>query len=826
MEKQKTIDNIKIMVVTTNLQNVSGQEILHPEQATLVGLARVIPQEFSHINCQLVDIDLPRTNSKAEKKLLGQLLGEIGTDTPGLTIAYRRNVRWVQCFEPIALAAAAEPFDLLKKKGVYLITGGLGNIGMIFSAYLAKTCQGRLVLTGRSEFPLREEWGHYLASPGGQESIKQKIRVLQAGEAAGAEIMVCRADTADYSQMKQVIARAEERFGEIDGVIHAAGITRGRSISSLETLDKTICDEQFAPKAAGLVVLEKVTRNKKLDFCLLTSSLASVLGGLGYGAYAAANSFMDAFTQYHNRESDTRWICVNWDGWQLHEEPLSLNAGSVAKDQPGIMPHEGIEAFKRILSAEGIDCVINFTGDLQARLDQWVTRKTLQDEKKAAPAGDSASMYPRPDISVPFAEPRNRLEEMISGVWEEYFAIEKIGIHDNFFELGGDSLMGMKFVNRYKEMFGEIVHVRVLFDAPTIAELADYFSEHYPEAVARLMNSAVTQDDKSRSGRIDREVVDTIRRQIPTTDFSTNDGGKKNPRAVFILCAPRTGSTLLRVIFGGHPQFFAPPELNLLGFSTFGEIKEFRAGQPGTYYQGCSRAIMEIKGCDLQEAQDMIMEFENQDMAIKEFYRVLQEWLGERILVEKSPTYTFDPVILRRIETYFDSPLYVHLLRHPYGMIRSYEEAKLDLLSGQEFSRRVSFTRRELAELTWIISQQNIMRFLKDIPENRHSRIRFEDLVKQPQETTAALCRFLRVEFLPGEMLEPYKEQKKRMTDGIYSGGMMVGDVKFHLHKQIDSGVADTWRERYKTDFIGDITREIAGNFGYHPINDTTTDTI
>ena len=198
----------------------------------------------------------------------------------------------------------------------------------------------------------------------------------------------------------------------------------------------------------------------------------------------------------------------------------------------------------------------------------------------------------------------------------------------------------------------------------------------------------------------------------------------KNPPAVFILSPPRSGSTLLRVMLAGHPSLFAPPELELLSFNTLAERREALAGKYSFWLEGTIRALMEIKGCGMEEARRLMEECEERGLSVPQFYRLMQEWVGGRMLVDKTPSYALDGEVLRRAESSFNQPLYVHLLRHPYGMIRSFEEAKLEQVF---FRYKHPFSRRELAELIWLVSQQNIVGFLAGVPEGRQHRLRFEE---------------------------------------------------------------------------------------------------
>jgi hypothetical protein len=228
-------------------------------------------------------------------------------------------------------------------------------------------------------------------------------------------------------------------------------------------------------------------------------------------------------------------------------------------------------------------------------------------------------------------------------------------------------------------------------------------------------------------------------------------------------------------------------------------------------FEGSTRAIMELKGCDAEEARRIEAECERKGMTTQQFYRLFQEWMGDRMLVDKTTTYPLDLEILRRAEEDFDEPLYLHLVRHPYGMIRSFEEARMD----QVFFRHTHpFSVRELGELIWTLSVENISRFLADVPPQRQMLVRFEDLVNRQQPVVEAICGFLHLDFR-AEMLNPYQEKKTRMTDGTHPLARGLVDPKFDTHRAIDASVADQWKEQYSEDFLGDVAWRLAESLGY-----------
>jgi acyl carrier protein len=340
----------------------------------------------------------------------------------------------------------------------------LGKIGLILAEHLAKTMQARLVLVGRSCPRPREQWEEWLQGHGEEDVISRKIRRLQAVEQLGAELLVQAADVAEEAQLKEVFVQAEQRFGAIHGIIHAAGVPEAVTISELTP---ELCGKQFRPKVYGLYALAKAVQGRQLDFCYLVSSLSSVLGGLGFGAYAAANLFMDAFAQQQNRRSDFPWISVNWDGWHFNGEATSRI------DTPDqaiklISPRNGAEVFKKTFFVKVETPLIISTEPLQDKLSKWVYF-AAQGEMKLE---GSLAPHKRPSISAKYRAPTNKVENILCEIWQEFLGLEKIGIHDSFFELGGHSLLATQIALRARKSLGVELPLRTVFDSPTIAGLA------------------------------------------------------------------------------------------------------------------------------------------------------------------------------------------------------------------------------------------------------------------------------------------------------------------------------------------------------------------
>jgi len=244
-----------------------------------------------------------------------------------------------------------------------------------------------------------------------------------------------------------------------------------------------------------------------------------------------------------------------------------------------------------------------------------------------------------------------------------------------------------------------------------------------------------------------------------------------------------------------------------------GQRRAALSGRDKFWLEGAIRAVMQARDCTADEAQAIIGEYEASSATTTEFYRDLQEWIGAgRMLVDKTPSYALDLEVLRRAEQEFGSNArYIHLVRRPEAVIQSYEEAHLE----QIFPRFAHpFSGREVAELVWAISQQNIMEFLSGVSVERQHRVVFEELVAEPQRVLEGVSEFLGLEYEAG-MSEPYRERAERMTDGVRAESKMLGDVKFHEHRGIEAGVGERWREAAGSLEIGELTRELARSLSY-----------
>ncbi|MFN6479632.1 beta-ketoacyl synthase N-terminal-like domain-containing protein [Nostoc sp. DedQUE07] len=477
--RQNISNSLKLRVVTNNLYNVIGDEILCPEKATILGPCKIIPKEYLNINSCAIDVVIPASNIPPTPKFIDYLITELTTQQTNNIVAYRGSHRWIQTFETVRLDESTPAKTKLKPRGVYLITGGLGGIGLVLAEYLAKTVQAKLVLIGRKGLPERSQWEQWLETHDSQDNISCKIQKMLLLEELGSEIEIKSADVANYEQMQVAVTEALEKFGQINGVIHAAGIAGG-GIVQLKTQD--LANSVLAPKVKGTLVLEEIfnLKNINLDFLVLCSSQSSILNEFGQVDYCAANAFLDIYADYRTAKSDRFTVAINWGTWQEVGMAVETALPEQLKHQreedlkKGILSQEGAEAFNRILLSS-LHHVVVSPQDFQTVIEQDNSFNYLEQElaflSDASKTNLSQLSHPRPSLVNAYVAPCNEIEQNLADIWQQFLGIDRVGIYDNFFELAGDSIIAIQIVAKANQL-GLKLTSQQMFLHQTIAELA------------------------------------------------------------------------------------------------------------------------------------------------------------------------------------------------------------------------------------------------------------------------------------------------------------------------------------------------------------------
>lgn len=187
-----------------------------------MGPCQVLSQQHVHITARGVDVLLPGAEGVAA--LAEQLVAELATEARDVRVALRGSRRWVQELSPVRLTETAAPARPLRERGVYLITGGLGRVGLLLASHLARTKQARLALVGRTPLPPRRLWDDWVSTQGEDDDASLLIQRVRELESHGAEVLVLSADVSKPHWMQEVLAEVDQRFGALHGVLHCADL--------------------------------------------------------------------------------------------------------------------------------------------------------------------------------------------------------------------------------------------------------------------------------------------------------------------------------------------------------------------------------------------------------------------------------------------------------------------------------------------------------------------------------------------------------------------------------------------------------------------------
>lgn len=433
------IDDVSITVVTNHLYSVTGEEPLSVENATLIGPLKVIPQEISSIKIRNLDFSLPQDAKMfVYDRAIEQLYNTMQLEHTEKVIAFRGEKSWTQDYDVIRRTGTK---SLLKQKGVYLITGGYGEIGLQFAQALVHDYNANVILIGRHPI-------------GSRENDDEKQKIIDQMRAEGSEVLCLQCDVGNYEQLKEVFDVAQKHFSKIDGIFHCAGVIADCFFQTVLEVTKENFEEHYQSKVYGLRNLEKLVDQQKMDFVLVMSSISTILGGLGFCAYASANAYMDQKVLSKCSSSLTHWISVDWDK---------------------LSPQKTVDVIYDILKMKHIHrVVVSNIGELKERKNQWVDLKEL--ETKPSPEFEHETTRNQL-LNSEYQAPVSPMEHELVETWEEFFGIHGIGVKDNFFELGGDSLKALALLNLIRKKQQKEVSLRELIDHACIAKLATLLEE-------------------------------------------------------------------------------------------------------------------------------------------------------------------------------------------------------------------------------------------------------------------------------------------------------------------------------------------------------------
>ncbi|WP_437594346.1 SDR family NAD(P)-dependent oxidoreductase [Sorangium sp. So ce1000] len=465
----------RLWVLTRGAQ-AAGEELLavSPVQASPWGLGRVIAQEHPELRATLVDL-APRGGADEAASLAELLLS--ATDEPQW--ALRGDARYVARLARRPMAALADPGGRpaggtaddelrLRPDGAYLITGGLGALGLEVARWMVERGAKHLVLVGRS---------------GGSPAAQEAVGALERG---GARVEIARADVANATELATALARVALRLPPLRGVVHAAGSVDD---APLVELTRERLAAVMSSKVAGAFNLHGLTLGAPLDFFVLFSSVASMLGTAGQGNYAAANAFLDALA-HHRRALGLPGLSINWGPWS--EVGLATRADRsaflAARGIASLSPSDGLHALGRLLRADAAQI-----GVVAFDVERWCEAHASAAAspffarlRKARPAAPAAPAAPEHRLREALAgAPPGRARRLLLEAHVSRYLASVLGLPPSspidqdtpVRKLGLDSLTAVELRNRLGASVGLTLPATFVWNHPTISAIARFLAD-------------------------------------------------------------------------------------------------------------------------------------------------------------------------------------------------------------------------------------------------------------------------------------------------------------------------------------------------------------
>ncbi|WP_238191453.1 SDR family NAD(P)-dependent oxidoreductase [Paenibacillus sp. L3-i20] len=476
--KSRIGHKVDMLIVADCVNQVSGTErCIKPENATIFGVGKVIGIEYPNLLCRAIDLDEFATEN--------DVIAEMKKKKDTYQIAFRNGIRYVEHMKEAFIKPEANSQLVVKDKGVYIITGGAGNLGLLMAKHLASKGNVNLALINRTPVPEQSEWADVLSNNDGS-ALYTKIKALQDIIQMGAHVECITIDVTSLDSMSDITDKLRQKFGKINGVIHAAGVAGKGFLVRKET-------NQFhnvlSPKVMGTWILDQVTKEDHLDFFVLFSSGVALSGEMGQGDYTAANCYLDSFASYR-RMMGKHALSINWVVWEgaRMAEGKSSAIDGVFK----VLPHsQALHAFDRVianddsriligeLNTESHDSLELFSKDAAFRLPEkmaYIIKNNLMQRERNSYSQNAA----RNDTEVKLVGSNkgsySEIEKKLAHLYREVLGYEELSIHDSFFELGGDSVQLHRLHKLVDTQFPKKSSIADLFAYSSISKLAGFLN--------------------------------------------------------------------------------------------------------------------------------------------------------------------------------------------------------------------------------------------------------------------------------------------------------------------------------------------------------------
>lgn len=478
--KSKIKENIDLVVIADYINDVTPQQTkVNPLNALVMGLLKVIPQEYNNITTRCIDID---DDTKIEN-----IIKEIDFGREGI-LAYRNNNRYVQEFNRVILKENEGDKIEIKDRGVYVITGGTGGIGLEIATYLSEKNNVNIALLNRSVFPNKEDWNSILLNSDNKK-LCGKIQKIKNIEQNGSKVELISTDVMSLESIEKEFSQLRKKYGRINGIIHGAGVA---GVGYLINKEVDTFKSVISPKVNGTWTLDQATETDNMDFFIVFSSMATFQNMPGQGDYTSANSFLNAFSEYRNRKGK-KTISICWPSWKETGMAVDYNATDEQINNQNLFKAitnaNALQAFDSVLSSNSnylITGDINFhvlndtpndifSFELSEHIEKMVNKARIAqgeiDELYSQRKDKKVNIKGRGDGE--YTETESTLAKMFAGV----IGISDIDIYSSFNNMGGDSLLATQLVKVIDQEYIGIVDITDIFAYPSVEQMATYIDE-------------------------------------------------------------------------------------------------------------------------------------------------------------------------------------------------------------------------------------------------------------------------------------------------------------------------------------------------------------
>ncbi|EJQ38402.1 hypothetical protein IEE_05054, partial [Bacillus cereus BAG5X1-1] len=476
--KENPLGNVLIQIVVPT----------HEEKqlfSGLSGMLKTVQQENPKLIGQLIEVETREDSEGIITKLKENSRSPIDS-----VVRYEDGKRYVSHWSEVKTFQedVALPW---KDYGVYLITGGIGGLGLLFAKEIVqRTKNVTLILTGRSSL---------------SEDKKTELNQLRS---LGGTIVYRQTDVIDKEEVVQLIQSIQQEFGSLHGIIHGAGIIRDNFI-----LKKTKEELQdvLAPKVLGLVNLDEASKDLQLDFFVLFSSIAGSLGNSGQADYSTANAFMDVYAKYRNalvaaKKRQGQTLSLNWPLWkeggmQVDKETEKMMMRSMGMDT--MQTSTGIEVFYQGFSSRNSQVMV-MEGDTIRIKDKLIMKAQPSIPMEYVKASGSIK---ESDVNTLLDKVQAALTQTVSKLLK--VRVEDIDVDAELNEYGFDSILFTQLTNLLSEEYKIELIPTVFFEYPTIQSFSKHMIEEYQAAFASRFSVKVEMVETSNQV-MKNEIVGTI----------------------------------------------------------------------------------------------------------------------------------------------------------------------------------------------------------------------------------------------------------------------------------------------------------------------------